>query len=73
MTLVGEWTCDHNGCLKHRMLDLSLVVGHRCCGRCAEGQAHKTAAWGDAPLIEHAYYEGLVTPGVCTVCGEGPH
>lgn len=28
---------------------------------------------GHAPLFPHAYVEGLVTPGVCSVCKQGPH
>lgn len=73
MTLVGPWTCQHNGCLKHANGDLSNEVGHTCCGRCPSGEACKEAAWGHAPLFPHAYAEGLVTPRVCSVCKQGPH
>lgn len=73
MTLTGPWTCSHYGCLKHGNGDLSSAVGHQCCGRCSDGQACKSNAWGDAPITPHAYYEGLLTPGVCSICKHGPH
>ena len=73
MTLVGPWTCHHNGCLKHSYPDLERAVGHPCCGRCPQGLSCKSAAWGDAPVFEHPYLEGLVTPGVCSICKHGPH
>jgi hypothetical protein len=71
MTQVGPWTCEH--CLKHQQPDLSNAVGHSCCGRCLEGLAHLEAAWPQAPYFPHEYSEGLVTPGVCSVCKLGPH
>lgn len=73
MTLVGPWTCNHNGCLKHGYPALGNAVGHTCCGRCREGQACKTAAWGYAPLFEHPYEESPIRAGVCTTCKGGPH
>lgn len=73
MTLVGSWTCSHDGCLKHISGDLSNAVGHGCCGRCLDGQSCKEAAWGHAPYFPHAYAEGLATPGTCSVCKQGPH
>lgn len=76
MTRIHAGTCQHyqpDGCTKHQNPDLTRAVGHSCCGRCSQGRAHKTEAWGHAPLFEHAYYEGLVTPGVCTICKQGPH
>jgi hypothetical protein len=73
MTLVGSWTCEHNGCLKHTNSALSREVGHTCCGRCPSGKACKEAAWGHAPLFPHAYAEGLVTPGVCSLCRQSAH
>jgi hypothetical protein len=73
MTLIGPWTCQHNGCLKHAQgHHLSNEVGHTCCGRCPSGKACKDAAWGHAPLFPHAYVEGLM-PGVRTVCKQGSH
>lgn len=73
MTQVGSWTCFHNGCLKHLNRDLSNTVGHACCGRCSEGLDCEERAWGHAPSFPHAYSAGIVTRGVCNVCGHGPH
>lgn len=73
MVGVGVWTCHHDGCLKHANWDLSDAVHHTCCGRCPDGEACKEGAWGHAPHFPHAYAEGMMTPGVCVVCKQGPH
>ncbi|WP_445519462.1 hypothetical protein [Streptomyces sp. NEAU-174] len=70
----GYYVCSHTGCSKK--VD-PTIFGHDCCGRC------RRSRWQDCPGAErraydgpggfaHNYFESLLRPGVCTVCGEPP-
>ncbi|MEV6808419.1 hypothetical protein [Streptomyces sp. NPDC051132] len=51
------------------------VFGHDCCGRCRPGRNCLTAAQRDYDGpggFAHNYFEVLLRPGVCEVCGEPP-
>jgi hypothetical protein len=68
----GYYVCSHTGCSKKVN---PTITGHDCCGRCQRGRNCLSAAQRhyDGPgSFAHTYFEGLLFPGVCTVCGE-PH
>lgn len=66
----GYYVCSHRGCSKKAR---PLIADHDCCGRCWHGRDCLNAAYrdydgpGDFP---HPYFETLMYPGVCDVCGE---
>ncbi|WP_051900881.1 hypothetical protein [Streptomyces aureus] len=69
----GYYVCSHTGCSKK--INHIYMTDHDCCGRCSRGRDCMKAAASeyDGPGgFPHTYFEGLLYPGVCTVCGEGP-
>lgn len=68
----GYCVCSHQGCSKKVN---PTVFGHDCCGRCRSGRNCLTAAQRDYDGpggFAHNYFEVLLRPGVCEVCGEPP-
>ncbi|AWN24935.1 hypothetical protein [Streptomyces sp. NEAU-S7GS2] len=68
----GYYVCRHKGCSKKAN---PTVTAHDCCGRCWPGRDCLRAAQRDYDGpggFAHTYFEGLLRPGVCTVCGEPP-
>ncbi|MFI0048146.1 hypothetical protein ACH4M7_34695 [Streptomyces sp. NPDC017249] len=68
----GYCVCSHQGCGKKVN---PTVFGHDCCGRCRSGRNCLTAAQRDYDGpggFAHNYFEVLLRPGVCEVCGEPP-
>jgi hypothetical protein len=69
----GYYQCSHWGCSKK--INHMYMTDHDCCGRCSRGRECIKAAASeyDGPGgFPHAYFEGVMTPGVCSICGEGP-
>ncbi|MEU3413122.1 hypothetical protein ABZ760_17985 [Streptomyces sp. NPDC006658] len=68
----GYYVCGHQGCGKKVN---PTVFGHDCCGRCRTGRDCLSAAQRDYDGpggFAHNYFEVLLRPGVCEVCGEPP-
>jgi hypothetical protein len=68
----GYYVCSHQGCSKKVN---PTIFGHDCCGRCWPGRDCLSAAQGDYDGpggFAHNYFEVLLRPGVCEVCGEPP-
>lgn len=68
----GYYMCSHRGCKKKAY---PTIFDHDCCGRCRPGRECLRAAQGDYDGpggFAHTYYELLLRPGVCEVCGEPP-
>jgi len=68
----GYYECSHQGCRKKVN---PTIFGHDCCGRCWRGRDCRSAAQRDYDGpggFAHTYFEGILFPGVCTVCGEPP-
>jgi hypothetical protein len=66
----GYYVCSH--CSKKVN---PTITGHDCCGRCSRGRGCLRAAQRDYDgpgSFAHTYFEALLRPGVCTVCGEPP-
>lgn len=68
----GYFVCSHLGCQKK--VD-PTVFSHDCCGRCRAGRDCLGASHDDYDGpggFAHTYFEGLMRPGVCVICGEPP-
>lgn len=68
----GYCVCSHQGCSKKVN---PTIIGHDCCGRCWPGRDCLRAAQRDYDGpggFAHNYFEVLLRPGVCDVCGELP-
>lgn len=68
----GYYVCSHQGCSKKVN---PTIFGHDCCGRCWPGRDCLSAAQRDYDGpggFAHNYFEVLLRPGVCEVCGEPP-
>lgn len=66
----GYRLCRHGACSKKAD---PIIIDHRCCGRCQPGRNCRSAASDayDGPgTFAHDYHEGILDPGMCTVCGE---
>jgi hypothetical protein len=68
----GYFVCSHMGCQKKADW---TIPDHDCCGRCTQGRGCRRAAQENYPgpgSFAHRYFEVLLRPGVCDVCGELP-
>ena len=68
----GYVVCSHVGCQKKAA---STISGHDCCGRCNEGRncMRQALVDYDGPgSFPHGYFETVLEPGTCNVCGEPP-
>lgn len=68
----GYYVCGHLGCTKKANWTIS---DHDCCGRCSQGRSCRSDAAEnyDGPgSFAHRYFETIMAPGVCDVCGESP-
>lgn len=70
----GYYACSHMGCSKKVN---PTIIGHDCCGRCGHSRQHDCLGAAQRDYsgpggFSHTYFEGLLRPGVCTVCGEQP-
>jgi hypothetical protein len=70
----GYYVCSHMGCSKKVN---PTITGHDCCGRCRHSRWHDCLGAAqrdyDGPGgFAHTYFEVLLRPGICDVCGEPP-
>lgn len=70
----GYYVCSHQGCTKKKK---PSITSHACCGRCRTSWLRDCLTVAqrdyDGPgNFFHTFFETLVNPGVCSVCGEGP-
>jgi len=68
----GYYVCSHVGCSKKADWQ---ITDHDCCGRCSQGRTCRTQAaenYAGPGSFAHKYFETMLEPGVCKVCGEPP-
>lgn len=69
----GAYTrCSHSPCSKKAS---PVITDHDCCGRCRRAPdclALAQESYDGPGTFDHKYFEVMLRPGVCDICGEPP-